>query len=549
MLILSGAGVLAVNVETDVTDSQIFSNVTLGQTLEINKKITCSQLVLNDKNSEYITMKTTDDSGSYITDPGRPKLPVIVEKMELPFEAKNIKIEVTPNNLNEFLVEKEIKPVSPMLPLTYHENPVVKTKKDTTIYSNNKPYPSNWYKYTVRSGLNTENKVVKHVSIHLFPARYTPVSNKIDQAQSFDIKITYDQPKEKTETKAEEYDMVIIAPSYFCDQLERLEAHKNSVGVDTFIKTTEQIYEQYYEEDRDKPEQIKYFLKDAFDENGIKYVLLVGGLNSRIWAKPRDYHSAGSRYWHVPVRYTNLFDNPEHPLESEDVLHDPGVISDLYYADLYDGENNFSSWDPNDDGVYAAWGRPGVEENDTGIDLLPELSVGRLACRNKQEVKTVVDKIINYETTTYGQEWFNKMIVISGDGFLDQEDLDFQWNITDLENGQYFIYGQSVNKDGIAGPIDEIKVKIDKNVESSISFNHDDHLQVDGYPARPITEITSPSNGDVLGNDDFFYEPTEGEAYDNEFSGWANVSYENYTMHIRGKSYDPRPYGNVSGIL
>ena len=89
-----------------------------------------------------------------------------------------------------------------------------------------------------------------------------------------------------------------------------------------------------------------------------------------VFAKPRDNTNEGSTGWHLPVRYTNLFDNPKFPLTAESTLHDPGVISDLYYADIYEAGGNFSSWDPNGDGVFAAWGKPGVE-NDTGTRSVP----------------------------------------------------------------------------------------------------------------------------------------------------------------------------------
>ena len=36
---------------------------------------------------------------------------------------------------------------------------------------------------------------------------------------------------------------------------------------------------------------------------------------------------------------------------------------------------------------------------------------------NKEEVSTVVDKIINYETSTYGKSWFNNIVLLGGDTF------------------------------------------------------------------------------------------------------------------------------------
>ena len=54
------------------------------------------------------------------------------------------------------------------------------------------------------------------------------------------------------------------------------------------------------------------------------------------------------------------------------------------------------------------------------------------------------------------------MTTITGDGFLDQEDLNIQWDTTNLSNGDYTIYAQSFNEDDEGGPIDTIPIQIDK---------------------------------------------------------------------------------------
>jgi len=71
----------------------------------------------------------------------------------------------------------------------------------------------------------------------------------------------------------------------------------------------------------------------------------------------------------------------------------------------------FDDWDSNGDGVFAEWN---MMKKDN-LDLYPDVYVGRLACRNSYEVKNMVEKIITYETTTYGQSWFKKMVVVGGD--------------------------------------------------------------------------------------------------------------------------------------
>ena len=513
----------------------------------LSDEITFPHFKLKEANTNYIDL-TLDDVSTFLMEPRRPILPKIVKIFELPFGVKNVRVQVTPGEVNEKHVSKQISPSPRMLPLITATTSPVKQEKDLKIYSSNDPYPSTWYRYSVKCGLNKENERVTHLIVHIYPVRYVPAQGKLLSIDKSDIKITYEENNKKPRATTADYDLVIIAPRIFKRPLQKLVDHKNNIGVKTFLKTTEEIYKNY--NGVDKPEKIKYFIKDMIETHNIKYVLLVGGLKSQFYAKPRDNCNQGSRYWYLPVRYTNLYDNPKFPLEAE-TLHDPGVISDLYYADIYDGEGNFSSWDPNRDGVFAAWGKPGVED-DENIDMLPDIAVGRLACRSIREVKTVVDKIINYEAgSVRSSDWFNRMTVVSGDGFLDQQDLNIQWDTTGLPNGYYIIYAQSINDEREKGPVDTTRIKIDRSQETYITFNHDDHLNPalqNGYPAPPIAEIVSISPDNILGYNDYKYTPTEREAYNNDFNPWANISYVNGVLTIRGKSYDPKPYGNVTSI-
>jgi len=536
IIVLSGFGTVA------ITYDMTHDSPTGGKSEVITMAI--SPLIIEKSDIDYIEVSFKDTT-LYLMNPGQPMLPKVVKTVELPFGVQNVNVNVIPKNVQEYEINGEIRPAPVHFPLIAGKNNVVvKSGKDENVYASNELFPSTWYNYYVGCGLNAVGKRVTHVAIHPYPVRYAPALGSLYVAGGIDIEITYEGPGFNPFPTTCEYDLVVITPSKFASELKRLVDHKNKHGVITILETTEDIYNKY--NGVDKPEQIKYFIKDAIETWGVKYVLLVGGLKSLIWARPRDDSNQGTRDWHIPVRYNNFFDHPEHPLGDE-TFQDPGVISDLYYADIYKEGGGFEDWDPNGDGIFAAWGRPDVE-NDTGLDFYPDVSLGRLACRNKREVKTVVDKIMKYEQKPADPSWFKKMIVISGDGHLDQEDLDIQWDVNSLLDGEYTIYAQSKNPNAIAGPIDIIHVTLDRSVESLISFNHDDHLKTDSYPFFPIAEITSPSEGNILGDTDFYYELSEGKAYGNEFTGWANLEYIDGIMHIRGKSYDPRPYGNVTDI-
>ena len=546
---LVSSGIVAV-AHTSEDNSKIQNIITLGTTT-----MEFSQLSITNINNEKVEINL-EEATSFLMTPNKPILPKVTHRFELPFGVKDVKVTVTLKDEIKTRISGYIRPAPMHIPLVSVKNSdqVVTAEKDETVYASSEPYPNSDFSCKVSCGLNHNMERVTHVTIHIYPIKYTPASGEISSASRCNVEVTYTPPEPIIKSKnVGEYDLVIIAPKKFSSELNRLKEHKDSFGMKTFLKTTEEIYEQF--SGRDKPEQIKYFIMDAIEEHDIKYVLLVGGLKSLIWANPREHENYGAKHWYVPVRYNNLFDNPEHPLSAEKI-HDPGVITDLYYADIYGEGAEFQDWDTNNDGIIAAWGRheDGIE-NDTGIDMEPDVALGRLACRNKRELKNVVDKIIQYESKPALSSWFNRIVSITGDGFLDQEDLDFQWDTDGLPDGKYYIKAQSWINDptagDIAGPIDIIPVTIDKDTDSSITVNHNDNLNpalADGYPAPPIVEITVPSPGDILGYSDVEFEPGEGEVYCNTFSGWSNVEYTGGVMHIRGKSYDPRPYGVVTDV-
>ena len=186
------------------------------------------------------------------------------------------------------------------------------------------------------------------------------------------------------------YDMVIIAPNKFSNEIQPLIDHKNLVGVETFLKTTEEIYAEY--EGEDNAEQIKYFIKDAIEKLDIKYVLLVGGRKGQ------------SFKWYIPPRYSNVDDGFMHKQ----------FLSDLYYSDIYNEDGDFENWDSNGNNKYAEWYSDQSSPDDI-MDLKPDVALGRLPCRNENEVETIVNKIIDYEENTYGKSWFNNALFIGGD--------------------------------------------------------------------------------------------------------------------------------------
>ena len=194
----------------------------------------------------------------------------------------------------------------------------------------------------------------------------------------------------------ETYDLLIISPDEFTSVLQPLAVHKENRGITTQICSLSEVYEQVQLQGRDNAEKIKYFIKYALEEWSISYVLLVG-----------DFR-------HMPIRY----------VYNQDVMHgfnEPRFISEVYFADIYNADGSFSSWDTDNDGMYGEWIDDGSNSSaeDQPIDLYPDVAVGRFACRNKIEVNIMVNKIISYETTAFESEWADNIMVCAGDTYTE----------------------------------------------------------------------------------------------------------------------------------
>lgn len=517
-----------------------FAAISIGEEAgEIQNKISVTFFKPNVIEKDTFIELEVKGAETWIFNSGNPLLPVHTETFTLPFGATITNIECEVKDIQTKVLSKKIAPAPQPVPLTNEIKISSEPLMDQEIYDSDQMYPENWFSYNTGGGLdkNMEHKTL--LTINTYPIRYNPVQNTIYYTEKIDVTFTYKVPdKNPFKTSGDEHKLVIITSPQLKKYLKELVDFKISKGISTLLVTTTEIYSAYT--GYDKPEQIKYFIKDVVENNQTKYVLLFGGLKSFINGNPRENTNEGTKDWHVPVRYSNMV------VQTGD---DPGYISDVYYADLYFANGSFCSWDSNNDHIYGNNGQKvGITKKDK-IDLYPDVAVGRIPCRVAREAKDVVQKIITYESETYNSSWFNKMVLVSGDGFLDQLPWGIKWNTNSLPNGEYTIYGQSKNIDNVSGPIDEVHVTIDKTKPTSLHFNHDDHLTTGlNYPFPPVTEIVTVSDGDILGNTDYSYDPTEKEAYLNGQLGWANLQFKNGILNISGKTYDPRPYGVITDL-
>jgi len=317
------------------------------------------------QNGTKIFMKVCN---SYIRIPGMPVLPEYKEVIKFPFGTKITSIGCKVYGIKRM---EGLKVEMAPFPRWIGNGSIIKYEVNETTF------PSSWYDYRIGSGMDDDQRVV-FLSFHIYPVRYE--NGKMKYISSASIKIRYE---EASKNIGDSYDFVIIAPSEYKEALQPLAEHKERHGIRTKIVTLDEIYGGKYFEcrGRDEPEKIKYFLKDAIENWGIKYVMLAGDIEK------------------VPSRRVYSFVWGKH-----------GMYSDYYYADIYDGNGSFCSWDSNGNNKFGEVGEDGDK-----VDLYADLYVGRIACYDLNELEIVVNKIIRYEESN--KSWFSRMILMGGDTF------------------------------------------------------------------------------------------------------------------------------------
>lgn len=340
---------------------------------------------------DYFTVGL-NEATSYLMKAGQYELPAVTRVFKFPFKTKINDVIVSFSEKQEMALSKKIRLAPEPIPDIYGD-----TTYTRVIEKNNKInllglQPEKQYSYNVAAGRD-DDELVNFVSVKIVPIQFDSSENKLFYVSNAEIKIDYQFP-DNPANFADEYDLVIITNSKFTRATQPLVEHKNSHDIRTKLVTLDEIYDSTYfpVEGRDCAEEVKYFIKNAFDEWGIKYVLLVGGRNGGVLTEK----------WWTPVRYSHLDDGGE-----------AKYLTDLYFADIYDGGGNFSSWDTNENGIFGEW--VGMEKDI--LDMYPDVYVGRLACLNAIEAKIMVNKIIEYENNAYGTEWFKKYVGVAGDTY------------------------------------------------------------------------------------------------------------------------------------
>ena len=357
--------------------------VSTAEDIEVKMKETSfefSSVSFRDKNNKVSVL--LEGTNSFVTKPNKPLLPSFIKTFTFPSGTLIKNVVCTPKDVQYEQVPKDLISAPDIIQLSSNQKVVISSSDSSEIY------PEKWYDIKVGHGLiNEERSVI--VRVECYPVRYHQAEKIVSWADEIDVKIEYKSSVTSSNFE-EQYDLLIISPSEFTNELDPLVDHKNNRNISTISVHLDQIYNGDYfpVEGRDEPEKIKYFIKNAYDTWGISNVMLVGGR-----------YQMPSRKTHIQVSNSD-----------KEVF-----LSDIYYADIYNGSLEFSTWDTNNNDVFAEYEWEG---NTDEIDLYPDVKIGRVACIDEEQVSTIVNKIITYENSkAFTKDWFGNLVVIGGDTF------------------------------------------------------------------------------------------------------------------------------------
>jgi len=313
--------------------------------------------------------------------PGKPLMPQKSYFVVLPEGARPDSVKIVDVEYEYLGSGIQLKPARrpAILPMPGIDMPPPPEEKDAGLYSSAGPYPSSPLRL-VGSSLGSGERLAELI---LFPLRYYPEEGKLFKVSRLRFRLFYhlegsggnsirsdigfyrrmvinpnDLPSHRFLPPRDYLDYVVLTGDNLASAFEPLVEWKRQKGLRAAIRTISWINSNYT--GRDLAEKIRNYLKVAYADSGLKWVLLGGDVDI------------------VPARVAYAMTSGAGFFPDEDSLR-----ADLYYSDL-DG-----SWDADGDGVFG--------EVTDSVDLYPEVFVGRAPVRNLSEAQAFVDKVLAYE--------------------------------------------------------------------------------------------------------------------------------------------------------
>ena len=308
-------------------------------------------------------------------------------------------------------------------PRTYSEDKNIPFAKNENLYRSESAYPT-------RSHGKVSTQYLNGVSVAFAgftPLRYVPATGAVSYARTVTVTIetttSRDDHSRKLwltpENKASlqrlaqnanllntyskrgrelgGYDMLVITKAEWVDHFGEYLNLYNDKGIRTRIVALEDIYATT--EGRDVQEQIRNYIIQEYEDNGIQMVSLGGDVSI--------------------VPYRSLYCWAQEGYEDQ-------LPADMYYSCL-DGTLN----DDDDD----RWGEVGED------DLLPEIGIGRLPFNNETQFETIMHKTFSYLQTPVLGEFTSPILGAEhlGDGYYG--DIDMERLIGENNDYDYTTYG------------------------------------------------------------------------------------------------------------
>ena len=310
-------------------------------------------------------------------------------------------------------------------PRAYSDEKEYPFTKNESLYRAENTYPTRGYSKVSTQYLNG----VALAFSGFTPLRYVPATGKVSYAQTVKVTIEitasrYDHSRKLWLTPENEaslkrlaqnpnvlssynkrgreisgYDMLVITSEEWIPSFGEYLSFYNNKGIRTRIVALEEIYASM--DGRDQQEQIRNYIIQEYENNGIQMVSLGGDVSI------------------VPFRF--LFCRAKENGVDEDQLP-----SDMYYACL-DGTLN-----DNDNDL---WGEVGED------DLLPELGIGRLPFNNETQFENIMRKTFSYLQTPVLGEFTSPILGAEdlGDGYYGS--VDMERIIGECNDWDYTTYG------------------------------------------------------------------------------------------------------------
>ena len=337
---------------------------------------------------------------------GEPTLPWQNISLMLPQGQEAVSIEVEFFDFAEMEGRYNLYPAQKPRPISSEEE--IPFAKNESLYRSNEAYP-------MRNHANVSTQYLNGVAFAFSgftPVQYVPATSKVSYAQT--VKVTIETTASRDDhsrklwiTPENEasiqrlaqnpsvlstynkrgreiggYDMLVITSEEWIASFGEYMNLYNDKGIRTRIVALEDIYAST--EGLDHQEQIRNYIIQEYEENGIQMVSLGGDVSI------------------VPFR--SLYCWAQEGEEDQ-------LPSDMYYACL-DGTLN----DDGDD----RWGEVGED------DLLPELGIGRLPFNNEAQFETIMHKTFSYLQNPVLGEFTSPILGAEhlGDGYYGSDDME-----------------------------------------------------------------------------------------------------------------------------